>query len=69
MEIGSMNIEARFPTGRVVGDKVLVRKGSYDWPAAVLKDGEWEITDFGRRIARPEPEAKTAHRKQAWQRR
>ena len=54
----AMNIEAMFPTGRKVGDKILVRKGAYDWPAAEMKDGEWVITDFGRRVAKPVPEPK-----------
>lgn len=47
-----------FPTGRFVGDKLMVRRGRYDWPAAVKDDeGAWVITDFGKRFALPEPVA------------
>jgi len=54
-----VNLEVMFPTGRLVGDKLLVRKGRYDWPAALKNDeGDWVVTDFGRRVALPEPEQK-----------
>jgi hypothetical protein len=57
-----MNIEAMFPTGREVGDKFLVRRGRYDWPAAIKNDeGEWVVTDFGRRFALPEPKREVLH--------
>ena len=51
-----MNLQAMFPDGRRDGDKLLVRKGSYDWPAAIRnEEGDWVMTDFGRRFAQQEP--------------